>query len=469
MDEKELKKLLDKELDKLAPSMSKKVKNAPIITVSEKAEKSAHRIDIKPVPKHSGSKKFAIGAIAAVLVVAIALAVILPPMLGGGDPDATYSAGYLRMDINPSVEFVFDGDGKVTAVKSANSDADVLLTGELRNSVKGMNVDEAAATVAEEAGKLGYIVPETENAVRITVVVNGAKADEVIGKTTAAIENRFMQRGVLVAVVSVKRSADWLAEQYGAAATDLKSAVESVASKADEYFEQLAKENQSSLDKLKEYYEKEVFGYLTDLLKAECAKITVTREYLHKAQTLNDEIKSYNFAQSFLKKDYWETVKTDEWKEDESLAELVEDMSSLLERIGKIRDDEIDGYAELLALTTLYDLFIDEEWIYDIGNATLEEIKGSLDYIVQELEKLNVTITDGIRDAFAKVPSSVGEFLDGTQSAIDGMREELEEIYLEYFEQDREYLTREDYDSFYTRIESEYGSLEAYWEARESA
>ena len=88
---------------------------------------------------------------------------------------------------------------------------------------------------------------------------------------------------------------------------------------------------------------------------------------------------------------------------------------------------------------------------------------------MQELEKLNVTITDGIRDAFAKVPSSVGEFLDGTQSAIDGMREELEEIYLEYFEQDREYLTREDYDSFYTRIESEYGSLEAYWEARESA
>lgn len=468
MDEKKLKQLLDKELESIAPSMSEKVKKARILTKPEQREKSTQKIDVRPVKR--SARPFIYGAVAAVLVIAIALAVILPPMLGGNGTDVpVYQAGYLRMDINPSVEFVYDKDNKVTAVKSANSDADLLLSGELVKKVQGMPVEQAVAIVAEEAGKLGYISPDEDNAVMITVVEgNAERMDKIIADTKAAIENSFMKNGVFVAVVAVKENADWLAQQYGTAANSLSEAVNGVVAKADSYFEQLAADNQSGLAVLKSYYEKEVFGYLKDLLQAECLKITRTRELLHQASDLNDAIKSYNLKNTWLATDYWDTVKTDDWKEDDELVKLCAYMSDVLGKIEVLRDDAVDNSADLLALVLAYDWFIDENLLQDIGNATLDELKGSLDDIVEKLEKLNVEITSAIRNALAFVPGTVQEFLDGTQAVIDSMREELNEIYLEYYSDEREELSQEDYDARYQNIIEEYGSLEAYWQSREA-
>ena len=472
MDEKKLKSMLDKELDKLMPSMSAKVKNAPVLTKSEQVEKSRHKIDVIPQKRKNASRPFIYGAIAAVLVIAIALSIIIPATMGGGEtPVPVYEAGYLRLDINPSVELIYDKDLRVTAVKSANGDADVLLSEELRKSVSGKTVDEAAAMIADEAGKLGYILPESENAVRITVVSNSdSQQDKVITKTTAAIETNFMQKGILCAVVAVKEDADYLAGLYGTAADDLKSAVESVAAKADSYFEQLAASNTSALEELRSYYEKEVFEYLRDLLKAECSRISRTRELLHQAQELNDEIKRYTVSIiALLGIDYWGVISTDDWKDDVQLADMCNRMTAVLADIEKLREDAVDNSADLLKLILAYDLFIDEEWIEEIGNATIDELKGCMNDILDELEKLNIEITAAVQNAISAIPESVAEFLDGTQTVIDGMRSELEEIYLAYYEEDRPAYTAEDYDSFYMQITTEYGSLEAYWQARENA
>lgn len=462
MDEKELKKLLEKELDAMTPSMSSEVRKAPIKTKPEKGDKNTEAVDI--FAKKRSFRPYVYGAIAAVLVIAIALAAILPAVFGGAGetPVPVYEAGYLRMDVNPSVEIVFDSENNVTAVKSANGDADVLLSDELRERVVGKPVDQAAAMIADEAGKLGYIEPGETNAVKVTVVTNSEKqGDEIISETTLAIENTFMEKGIFVAVLSVRESADWLAEQYGAAAGNLKEAVNGVAAKADSYFEQLAAENQSGLEALKNYYEKEVFEYLKDLLEAECANITRTRELLHQASDLNDRISGYNAV--LFGDDYWATVASDDWKQDETLAALVNEMTGVLEKIEALRDDPVDNGADLVGLIVAYDWFIDEDWLKDIGNATLDDLKGSLDEIVSSLEELNIQITSAIRDAVAFVPATVEEFLNGTGNVVESIRSELEDVYLEYYNETRAEYSREDYDDFYLSITSEYGSLEAYW------
>ena len=464
MDEKELKKLLEKELDALTPSMSEKVRKARIITKSEQCEKSTQKIDFATAKKRN-KKPYLFGAIAAVLVVAIALAVIIPPMFGGtSDTPATYEAGYLRMDINPSVEIIYDEDNKVTSVKSSNGDADVLLSAELRTEVVGKPVDEAAAVIAEEAGKLGFLSTDNDGAVRITVVANSDKQrEEVLTKTSLAIESNFMERGIFVAVVAVERTADWLADQYGIASDKLGEAVKTVASKADSYFAQLAQANADSLEQLKAYYEKEVFEYLKDLLNAECNKIAKTRELLHKAKELNGKIFAYT-ALSFGS-DYWATVASDDWTEDATLAAMVNEMTDVLAKIEKLRENTIDSTIVLEMLVKTYDTFIDEEWISEIGNATLDELKNSLDEIVGALEDLNIEITSAIREAVMLVPDSVQAFLDGIGSVTDDMREELYEIYLDSYLEERDALSSEDYDGYYLTITTQYGSLEAYWDS----
>ena len=464
MDEKELKKLLEKELDALTPSMSEKVRKARIITKSEQCEKSTQKIDFATAKKRN-KKPYLFGAIAAVLVVAIALAVIIPPMLGGtSDTPATYEAGYLRMDINPSVEIIYDEDNKVTSVKSSNGDADVLLSAELRTEVVGKPVDEAAAVIAEEAGKLGFLSTDNDGAVRITVVANSDKQrEEVLTKTSLAIESNFMERGIFVAVVAVERTADWLADQYGIASDKLGEAVKTVASKADSYFAQLAQANADSLEQLKAYYEKEVFEYLKDLLNAECNKITATRELLHKAKELNGKIFAYTALP--FGSDYWATVASDDWTEDATLAAMVNEMTDVLAKIEKLRENTIDSTIVLEMLVKTYDTFIDEEWISEIGNATLDELKNSLDEIVGALEDLNIEIASAIREAVMLAPDSVQAFLDGIGSVTDGMREELYEIYLDSYLEERDALSSEDYDGYYLTITTQYGSLEAYWDS----
>lgn len=467
MDEKELKRLLEKELDALTPSMSEKVRKAPVLKTEEKREKSAHKIDVRPVKRNI--RPYIYGAVAAVLVIAIALAVIIPGVFGGGeDVTPTYSAGYLRMDINPSVEIVYDSNNKVTAVKSANSDADVLLSDELRAQLKGMPVEQAAATIADEAGKLGYIEPEEQDALKITVVAGTDKqSEEVASKATAAIENTFMERGIFVAVLAVKENADWLAEQYGTVSGDLKQAVNGVAEKADNYFQQLAEKNQNGLEALRQYYEKEVFEYLKDLLEAECAKISRTRVILHEIKSINDDISEYTRLGWFG--GYWETVNDEKWQSDPAMVEKFERMESALKKLYDLREDDIT-FSSSMGLDTvvgLYDEFVNEDWISGLGNATLDELKGKLDDIVNALESLNVEITSAIRDAIAFVPATVEDFIDGTENVINSMRAELSDIYYEYYSEDREEYSREDYDDFYLAIVNEYGSLEAYWNSRQ--
>lgn len=467
MDEKKLRKTLEKELDALTPSMSEKVRKARILTKSEQREKSTQKLDIV-TEKRRNKRPYLYGAIAAVLVIAVALAVVLPVVFnngGGGAPVPVYEAGYLRMDINPSVEIVYDSQNKVTAVKSANSDADVLLSASIREQVEGMPVDRAAAVIAEEAGKLGFISTDNDGAVRITVVANSDKQrEEVLTKTSLAIESNFMERGVFVAVVAIERTADWLADQYGVASDKLGETVQNVAAKADSYFAQLPQENGNSLEQLKAYYEKEVFAYLKDLLNAECNKIAKTRELLHIASDLNDKISAYDSI--LFGADYWARVASDDWKDDATLAAMINEMADVLAKIETLRDDPVDSGADLFGLIVAYDLFIDEEWISEIGNATLDELKNSLDEIVGALEDLNIEITSAIREAVMLVPDSVQAFLDGIGSVTDGMREEFYDIYLDSYSQEREALSAEEYEDFYLKITAQYGSLEAYWASR---
>ena len=167
--------------------------------------------------------------------------------------------------------------------------------------------------------------------------------------------------------------------------------------------------------------------------------------------------------------DYWATIKNDDWKEDPELSRMIGEMSDILNKIAELRDEEIKDGASLNLLLIAYDAFINEEWISEIGNATIDELKGSMSYIIDKLEELNIFITDTIKDAIAEIPDTVQEFIDGTDKIVANMRAELEEIYLEVYEEERDALTREEYDEFYTSIISEYGSLEAYWQQRNAA
>ena len=232
MNDKDLKRRLEDELESIAPKMSQRVANAPIGTSSEGGAKRAR------APRRKVRFTVAVSAIAAVLVIAIVLAVVVPPLFKTVPEQG--EAGYLLMNINPDVEILFDEDGKVTSVKSGNADADVLLADEsFRSSLVGESVDTAAAAVAERALEMGYIDGDatSPDAVGLTVV-----GGDGVAKIGAAVRAAFVDAGAACVVVAKTADRAWLAERFDVAEGELKDMLAEVEKGADAFFERTAQD-----------------------------------------------------------------------------------------------------------------------------------------------------------------------------------------------------------------------------------
>jgi len=86
---------------------------------------------------------------------------------------------YVSVDINPSIEFMVDGDDNVVSYLFLNDDAEILCAD---LDFNGMNVDDAVELFVQTATEAGYIDPEgDDNAVLLTVI--GDEEDEEQVKT----------------------------------------------------------------------------------------------------------------------------------------------------------------------------------------------------------------------------------------------------------------------------------------------
>ena len=134
-------------------------------------------------PKEEATMK-KISAIIAIMLTAVLLCTAF---VGCTNKDKDADKTYVSMDINPSVNLVIDGEGKVESVEAANEDAQVMLYGEV---LVGKTAEEAFELIANLAIECGYLTEENSG-VNVTVVAgNGsAEAEANIGETVKAAFN----------------------------------------------------------------------------------------------------------------------------------------------------------------------------------------------------------------------------------------------------------------------------------------
>lgn len=145
MTEKQIKKRLELEMDK----------NAPKKTAAAKTSGAAN----------SGKKKTFISIIAGACVLALVIGIAAIVVNNNKDKD---QVSYVAVDINPSVEFLVDKDGKVVTVIPENEDAQILLAGE---ELEGMTFEAAIDKVGTLAVKCGYLKNDNN---QVTITVSGS-------------------------------------------------------------------------------------------------------------------------------------------------------------------------------------------------------------------------------------------------------------------------------------------------------
>lgn len=145
MTEKQIKKRLELEMDK----------NAPKKTAAAKTSGAAN----------SGKKKTFISIIAGACVLALVIGIAAIVVNNNKDKD---QVSYVAVDINPSVEFLVDKDGKVVTVIPENEDAQILLAGE---ELEGLTFEAAIDKVGTLAVKCGYLKNDNN---QVTITVSGS-------------------------------------------------------------------------------------------------------------------------------------------------------------------------------------------------------------------------------------------------------------------------------------------------------
>ncbi len=504
MTENDLKKLLSEELDKIAPSMSPKVKKAPIgesngtkrepvkagikreqsqpsngikrepVKAGIKREQSQPSGGIKRKPHKAGIKKnpfkykgFTIGSIAAVLVIAIVLSIALPIALNRkpNPPSVALSnQGYIQMDINPSVELLYDKDFKVTKVLSNNSDGDVLLNDQsFYSSLIGKNADEVATMIVKRSGELGFIKPEGDNVVRvISVNDDDTSSTTALDKIADNIQDSMSKMGVFCVVAKEKKDKSYLEEKFGTAVDNVNDALAQLQDKATNYFERISSDLNTSIDELQKYYEQQITETVRAELVAECNRIVKTRALLAQTNQLNDKIKSLSKT-GWL--GYWYYLDNPKYITAQ-IRPVFDKMTTVLDEISRNRDGAtIDSEIDLGAIIATYKM-INEQKLLEFGNKTLEEFKGYVGIISDMLKGANEQFVAKIEELLDSTVTDVQEFLINAKERVNDMSESLSEAYSNIFYQPRPAISTASYEQRYNAIIKEYGSIENYYASK---
>ena len=486
MNDKDLKRRLEDELESIAPKMSQRVANAPIGTSSEGGAKRAR------APRRKVRFTVAVSAIAAVLVIAIVLAVVVPPLFKTVPEQG--EGGYLLMNINPDVEILFDEDGKVTSVKSGNADADVLLADEsFRSSLVGESVDTAAAAVAERALEMGYIDGDatSPDAVGLTVV-----GGDGVAKIGAAVRAAFVDAGAACVVVAKTADKAWLAERFDVAEGELKDMLAEVEKGADAFFERTAQDLADVSDLTREYVAS-VAEYLKDSLRTAAAEARAAETLLADLERVNADIAVLAADMHFYllglitPSDIWDV---EDYLDDDpdfemsaQLSAAVDDARGLLAKLDEY-GCKPDNAIEAAIVSTAVGWFVDicDEHgddvlgIIDDAREGFSAVLTKVEELYQSAKDVVMGMLDGASDGLPGMLSefelALGEVADFAAAAIDSADDFIAESSRladaaadkmanlgEAMSVSRDKLTAEQYADVERALIEEYGSLEAWW------
>lgn len=460
------KKLLKEETERSVKNLklSDEVRNTPV-SVREKQEAIPTKTGILTRIAASVSsffgKLFQKRAVAAALACAVCLCVAIPSVFAimnasNGEPCAVV------LEINPEVLFLTDKKGKVTGVKSLNSDADVILADENAiDELEGKPLAESAEIFIDYALKLGFFDYESdENAIKFSA----EKDLPFIEESVTAAENYFCRKGVYSVVLKDITSSETLSEKAG-----LTAAGDKLGSSASNLSVLYGARDVSDLEKA---YGDNVVAGLYDLVKNKLPNIVEAAKLLVGMQVKNIEIKTLTL------KDYW-AVKD----EDNGLfvTALKKDMEELIAEYSALTSGkrEIVSAAGLKnALYAYYELFGEVAGdLVDDGDAAIEE------YISNIKEYFSSLTTDGFKnvdkmivallertdvdtmgfESLTRVPETIKEYEKDLRKILSELNVSREKASRENYSASREQITAENYAEYKNRILADYGSFDNYW------
>lgn len=354
-----------------------------------------------------------------IILVVMALVMSLTVFGGCSFASAEDLSGYVAVDINPSIEFITDKDGKVTKVRAVNDDAKVLL---VDMELEGIDISIAIEMVTEEAEECGYINSDNTD-VSITINGNTEKAEKKLkelaekgvkeGSKLAKIahdaihnalseqvevlksENPELYEGLTVAKLKIINSI----MQYDRSATleelvnkDMDELVTILKSYLDQFADFFDDELEVKFEEKVNELAESIYAQIDELIgdatiqakQALLRKLEILEErFEHQLEDVRPEGEHrFHFNRDFERNEENEEVLTAEMKAE--LLVVINDQT-VVDAIITIED--LDDYIDDL-----------EEEIEAVYNALSDEVKAQIEQLKGQIEELRYTAKEFVKE-----------------------------------------------------------------------
>lgn len=437
------KKKLDSELDEIVRSMPSEF--APENPPAAQAQ----------APKKSGNRRpFRIAA--AATACAVLLAVLLPVLLLLG-PFAN-TGGVILMEINPAVRLYTDENGAVTAVYSENAEGDILLSDQtFAASLRGIPAADAATKLAERAFAAGFV--REDSAVRFTVAADkNASAEELQSALESSVTSYFCETGLFVPVLG--RTAKLSIFGEGNAREQAEKAQGTPATVTER---EAAATDPNDVE---ESYRDSLLRYTREVTDCVYRTASGKKTALAEIDALNGQITAHDDNELSLP--YWILAELPNFRPEESLAALMEQMEQKLAEYEARYGQALDGVT-FLALNSFYEAF-------DLA-ALKEGMEDLLALIEYFTDIFDASAFIGILAGDTQMAQAVSALFEGigtlpetvegyVESALEMLRRETALALYENraeTEKDRPALSYEEYRQKMQRLSDKFENFEDFW------
>lgn len=174
--------------------------------------------------------------------------------LGGNSDPATV----MNVSLNPEVEFVLDGNGKVITVNALNEEGNLVISAEEFEKIEGKTAEEAAKLFVQVCTDTGYLVSGSlkveNNNVEISISGDATAAKELFDDVKAKVDSYLSEENI---TATLTQAAAITQEELQKLVEECAPYLEETEIKAMEYKELLA-EIAESRKETAEYYSQEL-------------------------------------------------------------------------------------------------------------------------------------------------------------------------------------------------------------------
>lgn len=433
------KKLLKSETENSVKNltMSEEVKNASL--------KTREKTEFAEKPKRGFLSGFTFTRrMAAFLTIIVALCVaVIPSAIAISNYASVNAQSEVLLEVNPSALFITDKKGKITDVKSMNSDADVILCDdETVNSIRGSSLSEGTRIFIDRAARLGYI--DFDNG-KNTVKLTSDKPQSFIEESVETLRNYFCEKGIYSVVLSKNATVSELAGKLGVSASS-KGTLHKQAGNLETLYGERT-------DDIEKAHKENVLTALYEIVTERVSDILNGAELIIRMKLVNLEIKMHT-----LGKDYWD-IKDKDVSNLAILSSYKERMEELIDKYAaltggkclmKTRRELETAEKDYLALIG-FDIEGDEEVIITglkeyFDSLTFEKFYSDDDKLVSVLKNTDLD-TFGY-DNLTKTPKTIKEYVRELKKVLGGQAESREKDNKALYETERKPITSEEYRSY---------------------